>query len=161
MYKIYTDGAVSKNGQEGAYGGYGFVCEQTGYTECGPVMDATNQICELTAVLRACLYAKDMLLSKDIFPPIEVEIRSDSAYIINCYNQHWYWSWQSNGWKNSKKEPVANKELWEAIIPFFNNPQFSFTKVRGHSGDYWNEKADELANKGKATAKRIIEEGGF
>ena len=161
MYTIYTDGAVSKNGQDGAYGGYGFVCEQTTYEECGPVIEATNQICELTAVLNACLYAERMLASTDTFPPQEVEIRSDSAYIINCYNQKWYYSWQSNGWKNSKKEPVANKELWEMIIPFFDNPAFSFVKVRGHSGDYYNEKADALANKGKAAAKRLIEEGGF
>ena len=164
MITIYTDGAVSKNGQEDAYGGYGFICVETGFTDFGPVSPATNQICELTAVLEACKYAEKELNenNENAFLKPTAEIRSDSAYIINCYNQKWYHSWRNNGWKNSKKEAVANKELWEQIIPYFENPYFNFTKVTGHSGDTYNEKADHLANQGKRAAKiieRMIEFG--
>ena len=56
----------------------------------------------------------------------------------------------SNGWINSKKEPVANKELWLQLIPYFENPLFSFLKVKGHNGDKFNELADELAVKARA-----------
>lgn len=152
---IYTDGAVSGNGQENAYGGWGFVCVETGLTNWGPVQNATNQRCELIGVINACKYATALLMEKDtsVFPPETVEICSDSAYIINCHKQNWYKSWQNNGWVNSKKEPVANKELWEMLVPFFENPQFSFKKVVGHSGDEYNELADKLANRGKAEAK--------
>lgn len=159
MITVYTDGAVSKNGQEGAYGGFGFICVETGVTHSAPVFHATNQICELCGVISACKYAESLLNNnnEDSFPPETAEIRSDSAYIINCYRQGWYKTWQANGWKNSKKEPVANKELWEELIPYFTNPLFNFTKVVGHSGDKYNERADELANKGKKIAKNIID----
>ena len=170
MITIYTDGAVSKNGKEGAYGGWGFVrAEDEHYEFGGLAINATNQICELKAVYEACKYAQDILNeSENSFPAEKVTIRSDSAYIINCCKQKWYVSWQSNGWKNSKKEPVANKELWELIIPYFENPQFTFEKVVGHSGDKFNELADNYANRGKQQAKaareqfnKIIEERGL
>ena len=155
MITIYTDGAVSKNGTEEAYGGWGFTCVETEAQHYGPVMNATNQRCELYGVINACKYAEALLNSsnKDTFPPETIEICSDSAYIVNCYKQQWYKSWMSNGWVNSKKEPVANKMLWEMLLPYFENPQFSFKKVVGHSGDKYNELADTLANKGKAEAK--------
>ena len=121
MITIYNDGAVSKNGQAGAYGGWGFVrAEDDHYEFGGLAINATNQICELKAIYKACKYAEALLKeSSESFPPENVIIRSDSAYVINCYKQKWYVSWQSNGWKNSKKEPVANQELWELIIPYF------------------------------------------
>lgn len=159
MITIYTDGAVSKNGTEDAYGGFGFVCVETNMQYHGPVLNATNQKCELQGVIHACKYAEGALNGdyKDSFPQGTVEIRSDSAYIINCYNQGWYKNWRTNGWKNSKKEPVANKELWELLIPYFENPHFNFTKVRGHSGDRYNELADKLANRGKQEAKDYLD----
>ena len=155
MITIYTDGAVSGNGTKDAYGGSGFICVETGKTFSHPIYkNATNQKCELFAVLSACVYAEGQIWNKkNIFPPEEVVIRSDSAYIINCYNQRWYSNWLVNGWQNSKKEPVANKDLWEQLIPYFENPQFRFEKVAGHSGDKYNDRADELANIGKKIAK--------
>lgn len=87
-------------------------------------------------------------------PPKEdtATIYSDSAYIINCITQKWYKKWQTNGWRNSKKEPVANRELWERLIPYFENPRFSFEKVKGHSGEKdWNDYVDRLAVEAKKT----------
>ena len=79
-----------------------------------------------------------------------ITVLSDSAYCINCYKQGWWRAWVSNGWVNSKKEPVANKELWRQLIPFFENPLFSFVKVKGHNGNdtadaYWNDIVDKMA----------------
>lgn len=76
-------------------------------------------------------------------------VYSDSAYIINCYKQKWYNKWQINDWKNSKKEPVANKELWEQLIPYFDNVMFSFEKVPGHAGHVYNEMVDQMAVQAK------------
>ena len=145
---IYTDGATSNNGKENAYGGWAFVVVDDNnnfiYSKSGSLNNTTNNICELTAVIEACYYA---LGNSSAFE--KVEIISDSAYIINCYNQKWYYSWQRNGWRNSKKEPVANKELWEELIPFFEKVEFEFVKVKGHAENKWNNLADELAVKAK------------
>ena len=72
-------------------------------------------------------------------------IVTDSAYIHNCYSQKWYIKWRQNGWVNSKKEPVANKDLWEQIIPYFDNPNFKFEKTKGHADDTRNNYVDKLA----------------
>ena len=50
-----------------------------------------------------------------------------------------------NGCKNAKKEPVANKQLWQHLIPYFLNEKIEFHKVKGHDGDKWNEYVDKLA----------------
>ena len=153
---IYTDGAVSGNGKEKSFGGWGWFCEKTGDREWGSIITgATNQICELTAVIEACKYADFFGRNQNTFPPVQYEIRSDSAYIINCYNDKWYCNWQRNGWKNSKKEDVANRELWEELIPYFENPCFNFVKVKGHSGEMGNEIADSLACTGRDYAKEV------
>ena len=69
---------------------------------------------------------------------------------MNCYQQSWGKAWLHKNWVNSKKEPVKNKELWEKLIPYFQDARFHFIKVKGHNGDkdqhsYWNERVDELA----------------
>ena len=156
---IYTDGATSGNGKENAAGGWGWYDIDKDEGDWGSIITgATNQICELTAVLEACRYAEMRLKnasSVGIFPLPQVEIRSDSAYLVNCYKDKWYVNWCKNGWKNSKKEPVANKELWEEIIPYFEDCCFTFTKVKGHSGEEGNEMADLLACRGRDYAKKV------
>lgn len=139
MYNIYTDGSCTKSRS-----GWGFVIVDENNTEVmckGGALPSgtTNQACELLAAFYACDYMKR------IYPNSEYIIHSDSAYLINCYTDKWYANWESNGWVNSKKEPVANKELWENLIPFFRDPCFHFMKVKGHAGNPFNEKADRLA----------------
>ena len=82
---------------------------------------------------------------KELEPFDKVEVYSDSAYCINCYQQSWWKAWLHNNWVNSKKEPIKNKELWEKLILYFQDARFQFIKVKGHNGDYWNERVDELA----------------
>ena len=72
-------------------------------------------------------------------------VYSDSAYCMNCVNNGWWKTWTNNGWKTSTKEPVKNKELWQKLIPSFENPNIVFKKVKGHNGDEWNEYVDKLA----------------
>lgn len=143
--RIYTDGATSRNGATDASGGWSFVVidDNTNiiHSEYGHISNATNNICELTAILKACNWAHNQ--------PNLTTIYSDSAYCINCYKQKWYKKWLINGWRTSKKESVANQALWEALIPFFENSNFNFEKVKGHSNDKWNNLADELAVRGK------------
>ena len=147
-YKIYTDGATSGNGYEGAQGGSAFIIIKEGmivHMSGGPLENATNNICELDAIINGCRMAETRAKVewKDEDPHFTVY--SDSAYIINCYKDKWYKKWQTNGWLNSKKQPVANRELWEKLIPYFEDSRFSFEKVAGHSGDKYNEIVDGMA----------------
>lgn len=140
MIYIYTDGACSGNPGPG---GSAFIVvenEEKIYEWKMPIPEATNNICELIAIIEGCTWAKEF------YPLEKITIRTDSAYCHNCYTQKWYKNWQKNGWKNSKKEPVANKTLWLQLIPFFENTNFIFEKVKGHTGSKdWNDEVDKLA----------------
>ena len=80
-----------------------------------------------------------------------IMIFSDSAYIINCFKQNWYQKWLSNGWINSKRKPVENKDLWQQILSyhFHLGDHVNYFKVAGHSGIPENMEADRLAVYGK------------
>ena len=95
---------------------------------------------ELIAIREALKYASSIRR-----PNEKVIIYSDSAYAINCYLQEWYVNWEANGWRNANKQEVANQDLWIDIIPYFDNFWYDFKKVNGHSGIYWNEECDKLA----------------
>lgn len=136
-YIIYTDGGCSSN--PGGRGGYASVILKdtiplylVGYED-----NTTNQRMELKAVIIGL---------KFIERPSNIKIYSDSAYVVNCFKSKWYESWEKNGWINSKKEPVANMELWKLLLELvrFHN-KVEFIKVKGHSDDYVNEKCDQLA----------------
>ena len=150
-YSIYTDGATSDNGYEGAQGGWAWILldeqERIILKTVGHLDNATNNVCELTAVIDACRYAYHKMDLTDPNPTFT--IYSDSAYIVNCYKEKWYKKWQLNGWKNSKKQPVANKELWEHLIPYFEDSRFTFEKVKGHANNEYNNLVDKLAVEAK------------
>lgn len=140
MYTIYTDGATSGNGYEGAQGGWAWILldenENIILKGCGHIDNATNNICELVAVIDAC---RRVDFGK------EYVVYSDSAYIINCYKDKWYKKWELNGWLTSKRQPVANKELWEELIYYFEKPNFRFMKVKGHADNKFNNMVDQMA----------------
>ena len=156
---IYTDGATSFNGMSNAVGGWAYVIIDEHnclvHSDSGRVEGATNQQMELTAIARgcaqACIHARAFLNEYELM----ADIYSDSAYAINCYEKQWWVNWEKNGWRNAKKEPVANKELWESLIPYFKHPSFSFYKVKGHDkadtiSSQWNEYVDKLAVEAKS-----------
>ena len=140
--EIYTDGSLKKFGKNMSFGAWGFIVVQDGkeiYEASGSEYGTTNQRMELEAIVQALEYIITIRR-----PNERIAIYSDSAYAINCYLQEWYIKWQDNGWINSKKEPVANRDQWQKIIPYFDNFWYSFNKVTAHSGIYWNEKCDKM-----------------
>ncbi|HCX66891.1 MAG TPA: ribonuclease HI, partial [Rhodobiaceae bacterium] len=58
--------------------------------------------------------------------------------------------WKKNGWKNAKKEPVKNAELWQRLEKAIEQHDVSWHWVKGHSGHPENERADALARQGMA-----------
>ena len=139
---IYCDGACSNNQQRENLGGWGAIL---GFKDAksreihGGQKNTTNNRMELTA----CIRALEEVKRKDL----QIEIYSDSAYIVNCINQQWYKKWQLNGWKTSKKEPVENKDLWLQLLRLLDRLPVTFTKVKGHANIELNERADFLAKK--------------
>ena len=132
---IYTDGACSGNPGPGGWGAilmYGEVKKEIS----GALKDTTNNIMEITAVLEALKLLKE---------ECEVEVYSDSAYVVNAFNQGWIYNWMKNGWKTSGKEPVKNKELWQELYALTKKHKVEFIKVKGHADNEFNNRCDEIA----------------
>ena len=132
---IYTDGACSGNPGPG---GWGAILMYHGNKKelFGANKDTTNNIMEITAVLEAL---------KALKFPCEVDLYSDSAYVVNCFNQGWIYNWLKKGWKTAGGEPVKNKELWEELYSLTKTHKVTFHKVKGHADNEFNNRCDELA----------------
>ena len=136
---IYTDGACRGNPGRGAWAA--LLIKDGGSTHSkefsGVKAMTTNNEMELTAVNEALAQLKK---------PCEVTIYSDSAYIVNAFQQNWIANWQRNSWRTKSKSPVKNRELWESILKNAAPHDVEFRKVKGHAGDPGNERVDQLAN---------------
>lgn len=139
---IYTDGSSKKIGDH-LFGGWAYEIlkdEKVLRSDSGSADSATNQQMELKAAIESLNFIKHR---RDIDE--KVVLYSDSAYLINCWQQEWWINWQRNGWVNAKKQPVANQELWLELIPFFENKNYEFRKVKGHDTNIFNDDCDKLA----------------
>ena len=83
-----------------------------------------------------------------------VEVVSDSTYVVHCFRDGWWEGWLRRGWVNAKKQPVANRDLWEPLIDLYRSrDDVTFRWVKGHSGDRWNDIADQLAVEAATTQR--------
>ena len=132
---IYTDGACSGNPGPG---GWAAILMAGGATKelCGGEESTTNNRMELMAVIQGL---------KALKRPCEVDLYSDSAYVVNAFLQNWVGKWARNGWKNSAKAEVANVDLWKDLIALTSMHKVNFIKVKGHSTNDYNNRCDELA----------------
>ena len=123
---IYTDGACSGNQNDENLGGWGAILEYGNAEKelWGGEPNTTNNRMELTALLEAF-----RALKKD---GLDVSVFSDSAYLANCFREKWYEGWKRNGWKNAKKKPVENRDLWEEILGYVERNRVTFYRVKGH-----------------------------
>ena len=132
---LYTDGACSGNPGPG---GWGAVLIFNGIEKelSGANPNTTNNVMEITAVIEGL---------KALKRPCNVNIYSDSAYVVNCFEKDWINNWVKNNWVNSKKKPVKNKELWLELYDLTKIHKVTFNKVKGHSNVKYNNRCDELA----------------
>ena len=133
---IYCDGARSGNPGPGGWGAVLLAGDRRKELS-GAEAHTTNQRMEIMALVGALEALK--------VTDWEVEVYSDSAYLVNAFSQKWLDKWQTNGWKNSKKEPVANQDLWMELLSLTRKNRITMKKVKGHAGDEHNERCDELA----------------
>lgn len=132
--EIFCDGACSGNPGPG---GYGAILRYNGTEKeiSGGAADTTNNRMELTAVIEALRQLKR---------PCRVSITTDSQYVVKGMTE-WIEGWQRKGWKNSKKEPVLNRDLWESLLEVTRQHTIQWIWVRGHAGHPENERCDVLA----------------
>lgn len=144
---IFTDGACSGNPGPGGWAAvlkYGqHVREISGFEQ-----ETTNQRMELTAAVEALSALRE---------PCLADLYSDSAYLINAFEQNWFLRWEKNGWLNAKKKPVENRDLWIRLLELASVHQVKWIKIKGHSGHPGNERCDELARKAITDAIGIEE----
>ena len=132
---LYTDGACSGNPGPG---GWGAVLLYKGVEKqiSGYATESTNNRMELTAVIMGLCALKE---------PCDVTVYTDSAYICNAFHNGWTFAWERNGWLNSKRKPVENKDLWISLINKTKDHKVNFVKVKGHADNHYNNICDKLA----------------
>ncbi|MDO9067978.1 MAG: ribonuclease HI [Deltaproteobacteria bacterium] len=135
--EIFCDGACSGNPGPG---GYGAILRYGGHEKeiRGGALETTNNRMELSAAIEALRLLKR---------PCSVTVTTDSQYLIKGITE-WITGWQRNGWRNSKKEPVLNRDLWEQLLIVTQKHQVEWIWVRGHAGHPENERCDQLAREG-------------
>lgn len=131
---IFSDGACSGNPGPGGYGTilkYGdHIKELSGFDP-----ETTNNRMEMLGAIAGLEALKQ---------PCHVTMTTDSQYLVKGMTE-WIAGWQRKGWKNSKKEEVANRDLWERLLELSQKHQIEWVWVKGHAGHPENERCDELA----------------
>ena len=134
---IYSDGGCApSNPGPAAWGLVVLAPEAEPAYHRGFIGHGTNQIAELTAAIEGLRRTPE---------GAEVELVSDSQYTLKGLGE-WRAGWERRGFKNAKGDPVANRELWETLFALADARDVTTRWVKGHSGDRYNEKADEQAN---------------
>ena len=137
IIEVFCDGACSGNPGPG---GYGAILRYGGRVKelSGGVKDTTNNRMEMTAAIEALRQLKR---------PCRVLITTDSQYLVKGMTE-WIAGWQRKGWRNSKREPVLNRDLWELLLALTKPHTVEWKWVRGHAGHTENERCDQLAREG-------------
>ncbi|QRX81716.1 ribonuclease H [Glaciimonas sp. PAMC28666] len=141
---VYTDGgAAPSNPGPAAWGAVVITPDKVISHHKGFIGQGTNQIAELTAAIEGL-----SLIPADS----KVELVSDSQYVLKGLTE-WRSGWERNGMRNSKKEVVANLELWKRLYQVADARKVTTRWIKGHSGDKYNEQADVLVGEALAIAR--------
>lgn len=132
---IYTDGACSGNPGPGGWGAilrYGTRERELS----GGAAETTNNRMELTAVIEALRALKE---------PCEVELYSDSKYVIDALEKRWAYGWRERGWRKADKKSARNPDLWEQLLELTEQHRMHYHWVKGHAENEYNERCDAMA----------------
>ena len=153
--KIYTDGAA--RGNPDGPGGYGTVIQ---YVDAAGTLhereysQGYNKTTNNRMELMAAIVGLEALIK-----PCNVELYSDSQYLVNAFNQNWISSWIKKDWKRGKNEPVKNRDLWERLLEAKKPHNVKFIWVKGHAGHPLNERCDGLATSAADGENKIDDTG--
>lgn len=138
---IYTDGACSGNPGNGGWCAI-LIYQQYEKVLYGHVPETTNNRMEMLAAIKGLEALKE---------PCFVNIYSDSAYLVNAFQEGWIVHWKNNDWKTKTRKPVKNKDLWVRIVDLTQSHIITFNKVVGHSDNQYNNRCDEIARRESLT----------
>lgn len=145
MITIYTDGASRGNPGPGGFGTILMYKQHKKELSQGFRMTTNNRM-ELLAVIRGLEALKGQ--------GHRVIVYSDSKYVVDAVKNGWIWNWQKKGFKGKK-----NMDLWQQFIPLYNKHQVDFKWVKGHDGNYFNERCDQLAVEAAQSAQLLVDHG--
>lgn len=151
--KIYTDGAA--RGNPDGPGGYGTIIryiDGKGKLHEREYSQGYNKTTNNRMELMAAIAGLEALIK-----PCNVELYSDSQYLVNAFNQNWISSWIKKDWMRGKDEPVKNRDLWERLLKAMEPHNVKFIWVKGHAGHPLNERCDALAT-GAADGENKIDD---
>lgn len=151
---IYTDGSARGNPGNGGFGALLRYTSSDGTVHQLELSEGyqltTNNRMELLGVIRAFEALK---------APCNVVVQTDSKYVSDAFNKNWIAGWQQKGWKNAKKEPVANKDLWERLLSLIKPHTVTFSWIKGHAGHPENELCDALATTAADSENLLVDVG--
>ncbi len=144
---IYTDGACSGNPGVGGWGAI-LMFKESEKKISGGSKDTTNNQMEIRAVIEAL---------KIIKRPSQIIVNTDSKYVMDGITK-WINGWKKNGWRTADRKPVKNNELWQELDIEVSKHKIEWRWVKGHSGDKYNDIADELAREaiGAIKSDRVL-----
>lgn len=152
---VHTDGASRGNPGRGGYGAVLLYTDPAGVEHRKELSQGyrmtTNNRMELLAVVVAL---------ETLLRPCEVEVHSDSQYVVNAFNQRWVQGWIRRGWRNAQRQPVKNVDLWKRLLAAMEPHRMSWVWVKGHAGHPLNERCDQLATEA-ADGGDLLEDEGF
>lgn len=140
---LYTDGACSGNPGPGGWGAL-LIWNGNEKELSGGEPNTTNNRMEMKAIIEGLRALKENC---------HVKVHSDSALIINAFNQNWIKNWQNRGWRKSNKKPVENQDLWKEMLNVMEAHKVEWIKVKGHSTNELNNRVDRIA---VAASKKFI-----
>lgn len=155
LVKIYTDGACSGNPGRGGYGTI-LVFDKADGTQMKKeitqgFLNTTNNRMELLAAIIGLEALK---------VPCDVELTSDSKYLIDAFEKDWISGWIAKNWRTASKAPVKNKDLWQRLLDVKTKHNVKFIWVKGHAGHPYNERCDQMAVN-SYNSDNLIEDKGF
>ena len=133
--QIFTDGACSGNPGPG---GWGAILRYKAHEKelSGGEAETTNNRMELMALIVALEQLKE---------PCEIDLCSDSQYVINGLQKGWAKGWRARGWKKADKSPALNSDLWARLLDLSEAHTIHYNWIKGHAGHPENERCDRLA----------------
>lgn len=151
---IYTDGSARGNPGPGGYGTVLLyvdsknVCHRREFS-AGYRLTTNNRM-EIMAAIAGL---------EALIRPCEVDLYSDSQYLVKAFNEHWIDGWIRKGWKRGKNESVKNVDLWKRLIAAKEKHDVRFIWVKGHAGTAENERCDQLAVNAAMSDDLFVDEG--
>lgn len=132
---IYTDGACSGNPGSGGFCAI-LICNGAEKIVSGSEVLTTNNRMELLGVIKGLEALKESC---------EVDLYSDSQYVVSAFSERWIYGWSKNGWKTSSKKEVKNPDLWKRLLELTKMHRVNFIKVKGHADNEYNNRCDKIA----------------